>query len=328
MFRWGLLSAAKIARDHVVPAIQQAANGNLAAIAARDLDRARALAGRHAIPHVFASYEELLSSPEVDGVYLPLPNMLHLEWTLKALAAGKHVLCEKPLAMTAAEVETIAAASAASGLLVSEAFAVFYHPQWAKVRELVRDGAIGRLRQVQGGYSYFNRDPANLRNLSSMGGGGLRDIGVYPAMVTRMVTGAEPLRVQAAIDVDPDFGIDRHASVRAAFDGFDLSFYCSTQMALRQFMLFHGETGFIEVHAPFNAGIYGDAAITLHDARHERAETFRFPGAQQYRNEVEAFADAATGGRSSVLSLTSSLGNQRLTDAIFRAAAHGGWEPV
>jgi predicted dehydrogenase len=328
MFRWGILSAAKIARDHMLPAIQQAENGMIAAIASRDRQRAEAVARRYAIPRVFASYEELLTSQEIDGVYLPLPNSLHLEWTLRALACGKHVLCEKPLAMSGSEVAQVIAARDVSGLTVCEAFAIYYHPQWSKVADLLSAGVIGRLRHVQAAYSYLNSDPSNLRNQLELGGGGLRDIGVYPAMATRMATGAEPLRVQARIETDPEFGTDRYALVTADFGYFDLSFYCSTRMALRQFVVFHGETGFIEVHAPFNAGVYDHPRIELHDSRHGRAEVFRFPGVQQYRLQVEAFADAATGKGARLLPLVSSLANQRLTDSIFRSASSGKWEDV
>ena len=329
MFRWGILSTAKIAREHLIPAIQQSGNGTVHAIASRDGDKARALAARAGAPLAFGSYEALLASPEIDGVYIPLPAALHVEWAVRAADAGKHVLVEKPLALDAAEIAAVIAARGRNRVVIGEAFMVVHHPQWAKVRELVASGAIGRLRHVQGAFSYFNVDPADIRNQPALGGGALRDIGVYPVVTTRFATGREPARVQASIERDPVFGTDIDAAVRAAFDGFDLSFYVSTRMALRQSMVFHGEDGFIELEAPFNAGLYGDHAVTLHDRAHAHAATFRFPAAKQYVLQVEAFVRAARGDAAArVFSLEESVSNQKVIDAVFRAGAAGGWEAV
>ncbi|PWJ74428.1 hypothetical protein C7441_1231 [Pseudaminobacter salicylatoxidans] len=213
-------------------------------------------------------------------------------------------------------------------MLVSEAFMLFYHPQWHKVRELVANGAIGRLRHVQGAFSYFNVDPANMRNQLALGGGALPDIGVYPTVATRLVTGKEPRRVQATIEWDKAFGTDIYSSVKADFGDFELSFYCSTQMAQRQSMVFHGEAGFIEVHAPFNAGDYDHHRIELHNQKHTEATVLRFPGTRQYRLQVEAFARAAQGGGEPVFTLENSVLNQKVIDAIYRAGAQDGWEEV
>ncbi|MCG8443754.1 MAG: Gfo/Idh/MocA family oxidoreductase [Caulobacterales bacterium] len=328
MFRWGVLSTAKIAREQMLPAIADSTNGTLSAIAARDPDDAREVAERFAIPHALATYEDVFASDQVDGVYLPVPTSRHTEWTLKAAKAGKHVLCEKPIAMQAGDIDEIIAARDAYGVLICEAFMVFYHPQWHMVSELIADGAIGRLRHVQGVFSYFNADPTSTRNRLDMGGGGLRDIGVYPVVTTRIITGEEPRRVQATVERDADFGTDAYASVRADFGDFELSFYCSTQLALRQVMVFHGERGFIEVEAPFNAGDYDHHRITLHDQGHQRAEVFRFPATRQYRLEAEAFAGAATGRGDAVFTLEDSRKNQQVIDAIFRAGEHDGWMDV
>jgi len=328
MFRWGILSTAKIAREQLLPAMQDAENGVVTAIASRDKSRAQALAGRFGVPHAFGSYEELLASDTVDGVYIPLPTSQHIEWSLKAAEAGKHVLCEKPIALNAGEIGPLIEARNKHKVLICEAFMVFYHPQWHKVHQLIADGSIGRLRHVQGAFSYFNVDPANMRNQVDLGGGGLPDIGVYPTVSTRLATKSEPRRIQATVERDPKFGTDRYASVKADFGDFEMSFYCSTQMALRQFMVFHGEKGFIEVHAPFNAGDYGHAAITLHNAAHDQAQTFRFPGVRQYRLEVEAFARAAQGESEPVFTLENSVLNQKVIDAIYRAGESGGWEDV
>jgi predicted dehydrogenase len=328
MFRWGVLSTAKIARDQLLPAIQDADNGVLAAVASRDEAKARALADRFGAPHAFGSYEALLASDTVDGVYIPLPTSRHIEWAVKAADAGKHVLVEKPLALAAKDIAEVIAARDRNKVLICEAFMVVYHPQWAKVRELVRSGAIGRLRHVQGAFAYYNVDPANMRNKLDLGGGALPDIGVYPTVSTRFVTGQEPLRIQATVERDPKFGTDTYSSTKADFGGFHLSFYCSTQMALRQFMVFHGEKGFIEVHAPFNAGDYDHHRVELHNQNHTEATVFRFPATRQYRLEVEAFARAARGGPDAVFTLEESVKNQKVIDAIFRAAEKDGWEEV
>lgn len=328
MFRWGVLSTAKIAREHLIPAIVESDNGVLTAIASRDLERARRLAERFGAQHAFGSYDELLASNAVDGVYIPLPTSQHVEWTRKAIEAGKHVLVEKPLALDARDILPLIHLRDQKKVLVCEAFMVVYHPQWIKVRELVQAGAIGRLRHVQGAFSYFNVDPANMRNQLSLGGGALLDIGVYPTVSTRFVTGKEPIRVQAAIERDKTFGTDIYSSVRADFEDFELSFYLSTQMAARQSMVFHGDKGFIEVHAPFNAGLYDHHRIELHNQNHAEATVLRFPGTQQYRLEVETFVRAAQGGKDRVFTLEESVLNQKVIDAFFRAGGHDGWEAV
>ncbi|MCZ8543571.1 Gfo/Idh/MocA family oxidoreductase [Mesorhizobium qingshengii] len=328
MFRWGVLSTAKIGREHLLPAMVEAENGVLAAIASRDLSKAQALAERFGARHAFGSYEELLASNEVDGVYIPLPTSQHVEWTAKAIQAGKHVLVEKPLALDAKDILPLIKLRDARKVLVCEAFMVIYHPQWIKVRDLIASGAIGRLRHVQGAFSYYNVDPGNMRNQLDLGGGALPDIGVYPTVSTRFSTGKEPLRVQATIERDKKFGTDIYSSIRADFGDFELSFYLSTQMAARQVMVFHGEKGFIEVFSPFNAGLYDHHRVELHNQNHTEAQVFRFPGTQQYRLEVETFARAAQGGKERVFTLEESVLNQKVIDAIFRAGGKDGWEAV
>ena len=328
MFRWGVLSTAKIGRDFVIPQFQDSDNGVVSAIASRDHDRARALCDRFGVPLAFGSYEALLASPEVDGVYIPLPTSQHIEWAIKAAQAGKHVLVEKPIALNAEDIAPLIAARDAAGVLVCEAFMVTYHPQWLKVRSLIAEGAIGRLRHVQGAFSYFNNDPTNMRNNAALGGGGLPDIGVYPTVTTRFSTGREPLRVQATVELDPVFGTDRYASVKADFGEFEMSFYCSTQMAARQFMVFHGEDGFIEVTAPFNSGDYGHPTVVLDNRGHDHAATFRFGGVRQYRLQAEAFVRKVNGGDDVMFSLEQSVLNQSFIDAVYRASKHDGWETV
>ncbi|MCP4315762.1 MAG: Gfo/Idh/MocA family oxidoreductase [Hyphomicrobiales bacterium] len=328
MFRWGVLSTANIARNQLLPAMQDAQNGFVAAIASRDLSRARQVADRFGAPHAFGSYDELLASDTVDGVYIPLPTSQHVEWSLKAARAGKHVLCEKPISLNADEIDGLIAERDRSGRIISEAFMISYHPQWAKVRELVENGAIGRLRHVSGVFTYFNTDPDNMRNRLELGGGALPDIGVYPTVSTRFSTGVEPLKVRATVERDPRFGTDTYSNVTADFGEFNLTFYCSTQMALRQEMLFHGEKGTIEITAPFNAGDYGHAFITLHDQDRGNSEVFRFAGVRQYRTMLETFANAALNAEGELFSLEDSKANQKLIDAIYRAGEHDGWETV
>lgn len=328
MFRWGVLSTAKIGREHLLPAMVEAENGVLSAIASRDLPKAKALAERFGARHAFGSYEELLASKDVDGVYIPLPTSQHVEWTAKAIEAGKHVLVEKPLALDAKDIAPLIKLRDQKKVLVCEAFMVIYHPQWIKVRDLIASGAIGRLRHVQGAFSYYNVDPNNMRNQLDLGGGALPDIGVYPTVSTRFSTGKEPSRVQATIERDKKFGTDIYSSIRADFGDFELSFYLSTQMAARQVMVFHGEKGFIEVFSPFNAGLYDHHRVELHNQNHTEAQVFRFPGTQQYRLEVETFARAALGGKERVFTLEESVLNQKVIDAIFRAGGKDGWEAV
>lgn len=328
MFRFGILSTARIGQNAVIPAIQDAENAVVSAIASRDLTRARTMADRFSVPHAFGSYEEMLASDAIDAVYIPLPTSQHVQWTIKAAEAGKHVLCEKPISLKAEDITRLIEARDRHKVLISEAFMITYAPVWHKVRELLRNEAIGRLRHVQGAFTYFNRDPSNMRNIPELGGGGLPDIGVYPTMATRFSTGKEPLRVQATTERDPEFGTDIYSSVKADFSDFDLTFYISTQMAARQVMVFHGTKGFIEVKSPFNADRYGAEEVELTDQSHGRSEVFRFQDSRQYKRQAEAFARAATGQAAEVVTLENSLANQRFIDAIYRASDHNGWEEV
>ena len=328
MLRFGILSTAKIGRDAVVPAMQDAENSVVTAIASRDLSKARAMADRFSVQHAFGSYEEMLASDVIDAVYIPLPTSQHVEWSIKAADAGKHVLCEKPIALKAAEIEMLIAARDRNKVLISEAFMVTYAPVWLKVRELIEGGAIGRLRHVQGAFTYFNRDASNMRNIPELGGGALPDIGVYPTITTRFVTRREPLRIQAVTERDPEFGTDIYSSVKADFGDFEMSFYVATQMANRQVMVFHGTEGYIEVKSPFNADRWGPEEIELTNQKHTESQIFRFQDSRQYRRQVETFARAVKGEAVDLVSLENSLKNQKFIDAIYRASEHDGWEAV
>ncbi len=328
MLRWGVISTAKIGREQVIPALQQAQNGTVSAIASRDISKAEALAAAVGAPHVFGSYEAMLASDIIDAVYIPLPTAQHVEWAVKASDAGKHVLVEKPLALRAGDIAEVIAARDRNRVVVAEAYMVTYHPQWHKVRELVQGGAIGTLRHVQGAFSYYNVDPVNMRNRPELGGGALPDIGVYPTVTTRFVTGQEPVRIQARVDRDPKFGTDAYSSIKADFGGFELSFYLSTQMAARQTMVFHGDKGYVEIASPFNSWLYGDQSVTLWNQNHLEASVFRYSGINQYRLQAEAFAKAVVGEKVELFTLEQSVLNQRFIDACFRAGEQDGWAAV
>lgn len=328
MLRWGILSTARIGVQQVIPAILESEKGVVVAIASRTEANAKDVAQRFAIPHAFGSYEELLACDNVDAVYIALPCAMHAEWAIKAADAGKHVLCEKPISLKADQIDPIIEARDRNKVIVSEAFMVTYHPQWHKVRSLLDEGAIGTLRHIQGVFTYCNRDENNIRNSHDLGGGALPDIGVYPTVTTRFATRAEPQRVSASIQRDETFGTDVYASARVEFNDFELSVMVSTQLALRQGMSFHGDEGWISVAAPFNAGLYDADVVTLHNVDHRSAKTFRFPGVNQYRLQVEAFARAVAGSDEEIFTLEDSKQNQRLIDTIYRAGESDQWESV
>lgn len=324
MIRWGVLSTAKIAREHVIPAILEAEGAQLTAIGSRSIRKAKEIAEHFGAPQSYGSYEELLSSKEIDAVYIPSPTSSHVEWSSKAAQMGKHVLCEKPLALKAKDIDTLIEIEEKNNVFISEAFMVAYHPQWHCVKELIQDGSIGSLRHIQGAFTYFNKDPNNMRNQPKLGGGGLPDIGVYPIVTTRLTTLKEPHSVVASIEYDKNFKTDIFASAQVQFDNFDLSFYCSTQMALRQHMTFHGETGRIEVHTPFNARVYGHARVTLHSQDNLKIQEFKFGDTNQYKLQIEKFSLAIKSGlRDSIFDLTSSKNNQKVIDAIYAADKSG-----
>ncbi|MDG2475158.1 MAG: Gfo/Idh/MocA family oxidoreductase [Paracoccaceae bacterium] len=324
MIRWGVLSTAKIAREHVVPAILEAKGAQLIAIGSRSIRKATEMAEHFGAPQSYGSYEELLSAKDIDAVYIPSPTSSHVQWSTKAAQMGKYVLCEKPLALKAEDIDTLIEIEEKNKVFISEAFMVAYHPQWHRVKELIQDGSIGSLRHIQGAFTYFNKDPNNMRNQPELGGGGLPDIGVYPVVTTRLTTLKEPHSVIASIKYDKDFKTDMFASAQVQFDNFDLSFYCSTQMALRQHMTFHGETGRIEVHAPFNARVYGHARVTLHSQDNLKIQEFKFGDANQYKLQIEKFSFAIKSGlRDSIFNLTSSKNNQKVIDAIYAADKSG-----
>jgi predicted dehydrogenase len=310
---WGILGAAKIARDYVAPAIHQAEGAALAGLATSSADKAAPFLARYPDLRILPDYEALLADPEIDAIYIPLPNHLHVEWTERALRAGKAVLCEKPIALDAADIDRLIALRDETGLLAAEAFMVVHHPQWQRARALVAEGAIGRLVHVEGAFTYRNTDAANIRNRPEYGGGGIYDIGVYPAIGTRFVTGAEPAKVHA--DLHLENGVDTFARVWADFPGFTLSFYCGMRQAARQEMVFHGEEGWLRLTAPFNARSYGDCRLDLRGPDGAiRSEHFN--GTDQYQLMIEAFGRSLRSGAPFACPLEFSRGNQAMIDAI------------
>ena len=328
MIRWGILSTAKIGIDHVIPAILKSDNGVVSAIASRSVEKAQAVAERFGAPHAFGSYEEMLASDAIDAVYIPLITSQHVEWSIKAADAGKHVLCEKPIALHADQIHDIIAARDRNKVLICEAFMVTYHPQWHKVRSLITNGAIGKLAHVQGAFSFYNDDADNMRNIVEQGGGALPDIGVYPTVTTRFATGQEPISVSATVERDKDNGTDIYASWRARFEGFEMSAYISTKMGLRQEMSFHGDKGWIELSAPFNACLYDADTVTAHNQDKSESQVFRFSGVDQYTLQAEAFGRAVQGKKEEMFTLENSVKNQKVIDAIYRAGTTDAWEKI
>ncbi|MCL6283840.1 Gfo/Idh/MocA family oxidoreductase [Ruegeria sp. 2012CJ41-6] len=318
LFRWGVLSTSKIGREQVLPAIVRSASGVIHAIASRDPAKAQAEAARFGAPQWYGDYDALLADPDIDGVYLPIPTAHHAEWSIRAAQAGKHVLCEKPIALRAEEIDPIIAARNSTGCLICEAFMVAYHPQWHKVRDLIAEGAIGRLRQVTGGFSYHLTDPGNMRNQPDLGGGALPDIGVYPVVTCLLATGAEAGEATGQVEFSPEFGTDIYARANVAFDGFNLSFHVSSQMALHQSMRFMGEVGWIDVRAPFNAVNYDYAEIVLHDQKNATQTVYRFD-VNQYERQADAFVAACRGDHSTMFPLEMSKKVQQVIDGIYAA---------
>jgi predicted dehydrogenase len=327
--RWGVLGAANIALAKVIPAMQQSAHSPVVAIASRDLRKAQAAAERLGIPRAYGSYEELIADPDIEAIYNPLPNHLHVPWSIKAAEAGKHVLCEKPLSLSAAEIAQLVEVRDRMGVQIGEAFMVRTHPQWAAVRELIAEGRIGELRLVVGHFSYFRRDPADIRSHKEWGGGALMDIGCYPVTLSRWLFDEEPTDVVAVLDRDPDMHIDRLASALLKFPSGQASFTCSTQLVAHQRMQVYGTEGRIEIEIPFNAPHDHECRIFIDDGSKyaaAAAETITLPAVDQYRLQAERFSEAIRGVGVVPVGLEDAIGNMAVIDALFRSAQSGRWE--
>ncbi len=321
---WGILSTAKIAREQVIPALQAAGNCSVIAIASREKEQAQAVADHLGIPKAHGSYEALLADPEVQVVYNPLPNHLHVPWSIRALAAGKHVLCEKPVGLNAPEAESLlATARQHPQLKVMEAFMYRFHPQWQLARRLVAEGRIGGLRTVHTFFSYANLDPTNYRNRPGMGGGGLLDIGCYGISLARFLFGAEPRRVFGQMEVDPAFGVDRLASAVLEFERGTATFTCATQLADYQRVNVFGTEGRLEIEIPFNAP--NDRPCRVWHQHGEAIEEIQLPVCDQYTIQGERFAHAVLAGGPVPTPLEDAVANLRVLDAVALSARRGTW---
>jgi len=324
--RWGVLGVARIATVKVIPAMQQGELTEIAAIASRDGARAQAAARELGIAKAYGSYEELLADPEIDAVYNPLPNHLHVPWSIRAALAGKHVLCEKPIGLTAAEAEQLIEARDRAGVTIGEAFMIVCHPQWVRAMELAHTGRIGGLRAAVGSFGYFNPKPENVRNIREFGGGGLMDVGCYPIKASRMFFGEEPVRVSGTLVHDPVFQTDLLAAGLLEFPSGHCVFTCGTQVVPNQSMKFLGTTGRIEFDIPFNA-IPGEVSrIRIDDGSdlHGSGITVEeFPACDQYTLQGDSFSRAILEGTPPPVPLEDAVKNMRVIEAVARAAETG-----
>jgi predicted dehydrogenase len=321
--RWGILSTADIGMSKVTPAIQRASNCEVVAIASRSADTAAAAADTLGIPASYGTYDELLAADDIDAVYIPLPNNLHAEWVSKAAAAGKDILCEKPLAMSSVEAESMLDECRAAGVRLQEAFMYRHHPSWLEVVRLVRSGRIGQLQAVQSWFSYFNDDPTNIRNRTENGGGAMMDIGCYNIHVPRLLFGEEPSSVVSAVRRDPVMRIDVLSSAVLKFPGGgQSSFTCSIRSEPYQRVHVFGTKGRIEVEIPFN--IPPDVETRIFVSEDEVSETdtttITFPPLDQYTAQAETFAAAILAGDDVPVPATDAVANMKVLEAVLAAS--------
>ncbi len=327
--RWGILGAAKIAVTKVIPSMQSGAHSEIIAIASRDLETAKQVAQQLNIPKFYGSYEELLTDSEIEAVYIPLPNHLHLEWTVKSATAGKHILCEKPVGLNAGEVRKLIEIRDKTGVKIQEAFMVRNHPQWLSVRDLVRSGRIGDLQAINCFFSYFNDDKSNIRNKSEMGGGALMDIGCYCINLSRFIFEDEPKRVVSLIKRDSETGIDKLTSAMLDFPRGQATFTCSTQLVPYQRFHFFGTKGRIEVEIPVNTPTDTPTRIYIDDGADfygKTVETVEFEAANQFTIQGDLFSQAIREGSRQMISLEDSFANMAIIDAVFRSVKTLKWE--
>ena len=314
--RWGILGASNFARNHMGPAIHAARGAELAGVATSSPAKAEGFRAFAPQIKVYDGYDVMLADPAIDAVYIPLPNHLHVEWSLKALEAGKHVLCEKPMTLEATEFDQLIAARDRTGLLAAEAFMIVHHPQFIRARELVRGGAIGALKHVEAAFSYFNDDAGNIRNQADKGGGGLRDIGVYTIGAARFVSGPEPDKITHA-RIDLTNGVDTYAQFTADFPGFSYQSMVSTRLAPRQEVVFHGDKGVLTLTCPFNANVFDMAQLVLETGGQKVSE--RWPAVNHYVCQVENFVQSVQTGADYPCPLEFSRGTQHMMDMVFAA---------
>ena len=322
--RWGILSTANIGTAKVIPAMQQGKFGEVVAISSRDAAKASEAAQQLGIPKSHGSYEDLLADPDIDAIYNPLPNHLHVPWTKKAIEAGKHVLCEKPIALSSAEAQDLLEFSQAHpNIKVMEAFMYRFHPQWQRAKELAENGSIGELRTIQSFFSYMNRDADNIRNQADIGGGGLMDIGCYNISFSRFIFGSEPKRVVGLIDFDPDFKTDCIATGILDFAEGSSSFTCSTQLSPYQRVNIFGTEGRVEIEIPVNAP--PDKACKLWLQRGGEIEEVTFEIVDQYTLQGDAFAQAILNDTPAPTPLQDAVANMRVIEKMFESNKQNSW---
>ena len=329
--RWGILGAASIALRNVIPAMQQGVECKVVAIASRNATKARDAATALGIPRFHLSYEALLEDDDVEAVYIPLPNHLHVPWAIRAAERGKHVLCEKPIALNAAEAQLLIDAREKYGVVIAEAFMVRTHPQWIEAKRIARSGRIGDVRFVSGHFSYFRRDPGDVRSNPEWGGGALLDIGCYPTTMTRWILEEEPTEVVAQLEFDPDFHVDRLGSALLKFPSGQAVFAFAGQLSLHQGVQIFGTKGRIAVPVPFNPPPDRDSRIFVDDGRDligGGAEEIVFPAVNQFALQAQRFAGAVRGVNTVAVTLEDSVSNMRVLDAFFRSARSRAWESV
>ncbi len=322
--KWGVLSAAKIGLEKVIPAMIQSELCEIVGLASRDAERARAATAKLGIPNAYGSYEAMLADPEIEAVYNPLPNHLHVDWTIKALEAGKHVLCEKPVGVDSADARRLVEATHSyPDLKVMEAFMYRFHPQWVEAKKRVDAGAIGELKSIQSYFSYFNDDPGNIRNLYERGGGGLLDIGCYCVSLSRYLFGRAPDRALGVVERDPDLRIDRMTSGILDFSSGTSSFTCSTQLSYYQRVQITGTKGRIEIEIPFNAPPDRQTRIWLETE--SGIEEISFPICDQYTLQGDAFSKSILEDRPVPTPLSDAVENLEVVDALFASSESKAW---
>jgi len=325
--RWGVLSAAKIGLNKVIPAMQRGEHCEVIAVASRDLTKARDAATKLGIARAYGSYEELLADADVDAIYNPLPNHLHVPWSLKAMQAGKHVLCEKPIALTAAEAQTLAdAARKFPKLKLMEAFMYRFHPQWQRALQLVREGKIGEVKTMHAHFSYHNVDPNNIRNIAEVGGGGLMDIGCYCISFARTVFGREPQRVLGIVEYDPQFKTDRLASGILDFGTGTETFTCATRLSPYQRVNIFGTEGRIEIEIPVN--VPSDQPAKLWHQRGTQVEEIVLEACDQYTRQGDAFSLAILNDTLVPTPIEDAVANMRVLQAVVASGKSGKWESL
>ncbi|HUJ10977.1 MAG TPA: Gfo/Idh/MocA family oxidoreductase [Verrucomicrobiae bacterium] len=321
---WGILSTAKIGVQKVIPAMQAGKHCLVTAIASREPEKARAVAEQLGISKAYGSYEELLKDPEVQAIYIPLPNHLHVPWSIQALEAGKHVLCEKPIGLTTAEAQQLLdAAKKHPQLKIMEAFMYRLHPQWQLARKMVAGGKIGELRTVHSFFSYSNLDPKNIRNMADVGGGGLMDIGCYCLSLARFLFDSEPRRVMGQVEFDPSFRTDRLASGILEFERGTSTFTCATQIAPYQRVNIFGTEGRIEIEIPFNAP--SDKASKLWHQTNRGIEEIVLDPCNHYTLQGDLFSRAVLEDGPVPTPLEDAVANMRVIEAIKLSARDNRW---